>query len=61
MCVKLVWYWLASSPDGLVFDQSDSRKVGLTEMKCPKLKCYYTSQEIFEDTKFYVHYDDGKL
>ena len=54
-------FWLAASPDGLVSDHSDSRKVGFIEIKYPKLKCNYTPQEILQDTKFYVHYDDGKL
>ena len=54
-------FWLAASTDGLVSDHSDSRKVGIIEIKCPKLKCDYTPQEILQETKFYVHYDDGKL
>ena len=29
-------FWLAASLDGLVSDHSDSRKVGLIEIKCPK-------------------------
>ena len=48
-------FWLAASLDGLVSDHSDSRKVGLIEIKCPKWKCNYTPQEIFQDTKFCVH------
>ena len=54
-------FWLAASTDGLVSDHSDSRKVGIIEIKCPKLKCNYTPQEILQDTKFYVHYDSSKL
>ena len=54
-------FWLAGSTDGLVSDHSDTRKVGIIEIKCPKLKCDYTPQEILQETKFYVHYDDGKL
>ena len=39
-------FWLASSPDGLVSDHSNSRKVGFIEIECSKLKCNYTPQEI---------------
>ena len=53
-------FWLATSPDDLV---SENGKVGLVEIKCPKLKCNHTRtpQEILQDAKFCVHYDDGKL
>ena len=30
-------FWLASSPDGLVSDHSNSRKVGFIEIECSKL------------------------
>ena len=61
MVIQPNLFWLAGSPGGLVSDHSDSRKVGITEIKCPKLKCDYTPQEILQENKFYVHYDDGKL
>ena len=32
--------WLGASPDGLVFDPSESVQFGLIEMKCPNLKSY---------------------
>ena len=54
-------FWLATSPDSLVSDNSDSRKVDIIETKFLKLKCNYTPQKILQDTKFYVRYDDGKL
>ena len=36
---------LAASPDGLVPDHSDSRKVCLIEIKCPKSNCNNTPQK----------------
>ena len=53
--------WLAATPNGLVSDHSDSRKVGLIEIKRPKSKYNYTPQEILQNTNFCLHYDDGKL
>lgn len=50
-----------TSPDILVSNHSTCRKVGFTEIKCPKWKCNCTSQKILQDAKFYVHYDDVKL
>ena len=44
LIIQLNLFWLAASPDGLVSDHSDSRKVGLIEIKCPKLECNYTQQ-----------------
>ena len=44
LVIQVNLFWLAASPDGLFSDHSDSRKVGLIENKCPKLKCNYTQQ-----------------
>ena len=44
-------YWLAASPDGLVFDNFE---FGLIEIKCPYSKREWTPEEMLQDKKFYV-------
>lgn len=60
LVVQPYLFWLAASPDGLVQDESDDRKFGLIEIKCPKTKKNLTPQELCKDSKFYVEMDNDK-
>ena len=50
-------YWLAASPDGLVFDNAE---FGLIEIKCPYSKREWAPEEMLQDEKFYVKLFEGK-
>ena len=50
-------YWLAASPDGLVFDNSEFESI---EIKCPYSKREWTPEEMLQDEKFYVKLFEGK-
>ena len=52
-------FWLAASPDGMVFDAEYSESPGLIEIKCPFSKRNATPQEILEDESFYLEKDEN--
>ena len=59
--VQPLLYWLETSPEGLITDESDAPILGLIEIKCPFSKSNLHPQDKLKDNNFYVELRDGML
>ena len=56
--MQLLLFWLAASPDGMVYDRNFDNAPGLIEIKCPYTKRNAKLHELFEDKNFYLEKDE---